>query len=924
MSRHPPTSDPTTPSDSAANPSGRRFRFGNCALDTRTLELTVGGAVVRLERRPLELLLYLLTHAGEVVTKDELLDEVWEGRVVSESVLTKCVAKLRQGLGDEDQAIVRTVHGYGYRLVAEVRVERPATAPVRLLPELKPGDRPPLRPLWRLAKPLGSGGFGEAWLVEHAKTGEQRVFKFGVDAAGLSTLRREITLHRVLRQALGPRPDFVRILDWNLEEPPCYLEIEYVEGGSLADWLTAAGGPTTVPLETRLDLVIQVAEALAAAHSVGVLHKDLKPGNILVAASEQGRPQVKLCDFGSGHLTDLARLEQLEITRLGFTEVRPDEKSSGGTPLYLAPELLQGHAPTAHSDLYALGVLLYQLVIGDLRKPLAVGWEQDVTDPLLREDIAAAAAGRPQNRLGDAAALATRLRQLDERRRQLVAEESAQAEAQRLKAALDRAQRRRRGLALASGVLGAMLAVTIMLLLQVREAREQARYEAEVAAAVNEFLTTDLLAQANPMLTGRSNVTMRELLDTAADSVGMRFAGRPGAEAGVRLALGSSYRNLGEWQKAQRELERVIVLGEQAPLGAGKAALARLELGRLLTSQDLPAEVIGTVDELLDQPDPEIRLQARIITGWARQHLGEYEQALSELQAVMPEVESYYGAGSAEAAMVLGYQAATLEKMSRYADANALHRRELAALQALYGEGDVRTLLALRGLASSLFMTGGFEEGLGYTSAAHSIALEVLGPEHENTLKLASDLALFHKELGDRALAERILLETLEVRLRLFGEQARDTRSLLNNIGLFYGEQGDSQRELEFTRRAWHAERAASGERDPFVLVAAHNHARALNHAGRLREAEALERETIALTIESLGAEHAYVGIMQYTLADILGRQGVHVEAEALFAAALELLDATVGADNIYSQRVIELRDEMRGRLADASLATSD
>jgi eukaryotic-like serine/threonine-protein kinase len=146
MSRHPPTSDPTTPSDSAANPSGRRFRFGNCALDTRTLELTVGGAVVRLERRPLELLLYLLTHAGEVVTKDELLDEVWEGRVVSESVLTKCVAKLRQGLGDEDQAIVRTVHGYGYRLVAEVHVERPATAPVRLLPELKPGDRPPCGP----------------------------------------------------------------------------------------------------------------------------------------------------------------------------------------------------------------------------------------------------------------------------------------------------------------------------------------------------------------------------------------------------------------------------------------------------------------------------------------------------------------------------------------------------------------------------------------------------------------------------------------------------------------------------------------------------------------------------------------------------------------------------------------------------------
>lgn len=920
MNRPPPLAD----SIAAADPRGRRFRFGDCVLDTRTLELTVGGAVVRLERKPLELLLYLLTHAGEVVTKEELLDEVWEGRVVSESVLTKCVAKLRQGLGDDDQAIVRTVHGYGYRLVAKVEVERPTSAPVRLLPELKPGDSPPLRPLWRLVQPLGSGGFGEAWLVEHAKTGERRAFKFGVDAAGLATLRREITLHRVLRQALGPRPDFLRILDWNLEEPPCYLELEYVEGGSLADWFAAEGGPAAVPLETRLDIVAQVAEAVSAAHSVGVLHKDLKPGNILIAGQGRGHPQVKLCDFGSGHLTDLARLEQLEITRLGFTEVKPDERSSGGTPLYLAPELLQGHAPTARSDLYALGVLLYQVVIGDLRKPLAVGWEHDVSDPLLRDDIAAAANGRVEQRLGDAAALATRLRQLEERRRLHADEEAAHAEAQRLKSELDRAQRRRRRLAVASGALATLLAVAGVLLLQVREAREQARHDADVAEAVNEFLTNDLLAQANPMLTGRSDVTIRELLDTAAGTVGARFATRPGAEAGVRLALGGSYRNLGQWQQAQAELERVVGLGGQNQRFAGTAALARVELGRLLTSQDQPAKAIDTVGELLDSPEPKLRLQARIITGWARQHLGEYDQALADLQEVLPEVEAHYGAGSAEAVAVLGFQAATLEKMGRYADANALHRRELATLQELYGEGDVRTLPALRGVASSLFMTGGFEEGLRHVEAAHAIATRVLGPEHDETLKLASDLALFHKETGDRALAERMMLETLEVRLRLFGEQARDTRSLLNNIGILYGELGDSRREIEFTLRAWNAEQAASGERDPFTLVAAHNHVRALNRAGRLREAETLERETLSRTIESLGADHAYVGIMQYTLADIVGRQGRFDEAESLFAAAIEQLDAAVGPDNIYSARAIELRDEMRSGDSAATLSAAE
>jgi DNA-binding winged helix-turn-helix (wHTH) protein len=328
--------DQTQPPDAPAGtpgadgePRGQRFVFGRCALDTRTLELSVDGVAAKLERKPLEVLIFLLAHAGEVVTKDELLEEVWQGRVLSESVLTKCIAKLRQGLGDEDQSIVRTVHGYGYRLVADVRVERVADAPAHLLPELKAGDAPPLRPLWRLERRLGSGGFGEAWLVRHGKTGDKRVFKFGADAAGLAALRREITLHRVLRQALGERPDFVRLMDWNLAEPPCYLEVEYIDGGSLVDWAQAAGGLASISQHTRIELIAQIADALAAAHAVGVLHKDLKPGNVLVATNERGDPQIRLADFGSGLLTDPARLEAMQITRLGFT-TEHDSQSSGG------------------------------------------------------------------------------------------------------------------------------------------------------------------------------------------------------------------------------------------------------------------------------------------------------------------------------------------------------------------------------------------------------------------------------------------------------------------------------------------------------------------------------------------------------------------------------------------------------------------
>jgi serine/threonine protein kinase len=204
--------------------------------------------------------------------------------------------------------------------------------------------------------------------------------------------------------------------------------MEHVAGGNLLAWSEAQGGMATVPLATRLDLAAQVAEAIAAAHSVGALHKDLKPGNVLVQVDD-GSPAIRLCDFGSGTVLDPARLEGLGITRLGFTKTLAREP--GGTPLYLAPEVIAGQPFTVQADIYALGILLYQIVAGDLRKALAPGWEADVEDELLREDIAAAAAGNPAKRLTDAAQLAERLRTLEQRREARAAEVAAKQRAER-------------------------------------------------------------------------------------------------------------------------------------------------------------------------------------------------------------------------------------------------------------------------------------------------------------------------------------------------------------------------------------------------------------------------------------------------------------------------------------------------------------
>ena len=164
-------------------------------------------------------------------------------------------------------------------------------------------------------------------------------------------------------------------------------------------------------------MVANIAQTVAAAHAAGVLHKDLKPSNILVTAAADGTRCIKLADFGSASLVEPSRLEALGITSLGLTQPGVVSNASiTGTLAYLAPEVLSGNPPTALTDVYALGVILYQTVIGDFGKPLSLGWEEHVEDPLIREDIAAAACGDPARRLKSAAELAERMRTLEERR----------------------------------------------------------------------------------------------------------------------------------------------------------------------------------------------------------------------------------------------------------------------------------------------------------------------------------------------------------------------------------------------------------------------------------------------------------------------------------------------------------------------------
>ncbi|WP_273452289.1 protein kinase domain-containing protein [Nevskia ramosa] len=635
-----------------------RWRFGPFDLDETSRELRRGGEAIAIEAKPLNMLMLFLRNPGELVTKDELLDKLWTGRIVSEAVIGNCVTRLRQVLGEEAAGWLRSIHGFGYRFDGPVQLIEDQRATTTAAPKLdfQPGDQPPLRPNWQLLRRLGHSG--DSWLAEHSKTRARRVFKFTREATGLSALKREVTVYRLLRESSGEKIFHVDLLDWNFDAPPWFVETEYCPGGSLQEWFETQGGVGKVPLAVRLDLIAQVADALAEVHAVGVLHKDLKPANVFVVMEADGKPSIRLADFGASRLLDPTRLAALEITRLGFTQAIEGDGAASGTPLYLAPELLAGHPATVKADIYALGVMLYQFVIGNLRRQLTPGWEAEVDDEILRSDIAAAAEGNPERRLGDASELARNLRRLQARRVTLEAERAAAENAERAARALERIKARRVGVMAAFAALTMGFATSTYLFLDARKSREHAeqqqrvavqqseRAEAEArrASAVSDFLARDLFEPLNNGQLPVKNMTVAELLTAGARSVQRRFANDREVAADLHSALGRSFNALEMTEQAEQELELALVAHtEVAGVGDVRAVADAAELAttKFAMGRDdrhlVDYEQIADAATLRNGPlSPDV-LRLRTQIAWSRLHRGQLREAASAFRRVYQE-----------------------------------------------------------------------------------------------------------------------------------------------------------------------------------------------------------------------------------------------------------------------------------------------
>lgn len=722
----------------------RLWKFAGAEFDEASWALRVDGQSVALEGKPLEVLHELLLRAGEVVTKDEILDAVWPGVSVVEGSLPTAISKLRKALGERQDNIIETVPRIGYRLTCSVTVES-VESPLAPRFTFAPGDAAPGRKQWRLASALGDSGAHDVWLARHDKTGEQRVFKFADAPDRLRALKREAALSRVVFAGLGKAAPLPALLEWNFDVSPYFLEYAY-GGHDLIAWGNEAGGLSSIALERRLAVAAEISRAVAEVHGLGVLHKDLKPANILIDDNEHGAT-VRLADFGSGRLLDDTVLDSFRITDPGSldTDLGKNEPRSG-TLAYRAPELHGDALPTAKSDIYALGLILYQLAVGDFTAALGPGWEDAISDPILRDDIRKAAEVAPERRLESAADLAQRLEHLDERRlaaareaeqAAFIAAQQRQEERQRLRRPWIRA-------AVASLALGLIASTAFAAYAWTQ--RNQAIAARQLADTSYGFIAEDVLASPDPTRSS-ADETVIDAIKRASGNIDQRFANAPRIAARLHLAVARAFHQRSDFDTARAEYARADQLFTQAgETDSDDAALGRLNRIHMESTSGQP-DRLEEAGRLLERERQ--RLGDRATSGRVGFALAQAEGAYGYMADVELAERAFRRAaaiGDADPSAASPTQhlkvksslALTLMRLGRPQEVEPIARAIVAESERVRGADHPDTLVTRQHWLNALSMLGRHEEALRGSTPLLAAMQARFGDNHRFTLALHS------------------------------------------------------------------------------------------------------------------------------------------------------------------------------------------
>jgi tetratricopeptide (TPR) repeat protein/tRNA A-37 threonylcarbamoyl transferase component Bud32 len=778
---------------------------------------------------------------------------------------------------------------------------------------------------FRIIGKLGEGGMGTVWEAEQAHPKRRVALKVMrrdhvVDELHARMFRREAQSLARLRH-----PNIAAIYEsGHTEDGHDFFAMELVPGVTLDVWLANRPAPVDgAELELRLGLFRSICDAVHYAHQRGVIHRDLKPSNIIVTdddvSSDSGtsaKPSlaIKVLDFGLARITD-ADIAATLISEIGIIK---------GTLQYMSPEQARGDvaAIDVRSDVYALGVILYEMLTGrrpynvsraalaeavrviceERPEPVARSWSGvRKLDQDLETIVGKTLEKEADRRYDSAAALREDIERYLSSQPILARAPSAVYQLKKM------VQRNRLGAAFAATVLALLVVLAVTMTIQAgRIARERDRAETEAAKAlaVNQFMR-DTLGAANPYAQG-VDITVLEALDQAVDRIETSFADQPEVEAEVRQTIGETYNALGRFDEAEPLLETALAMRtelfgrDSAEAIESMASLAQVAWRRPDYELALVRgeELLEARRRVFGDPSSHVAVTLDFI-GRLLVDAARFEEADEMMQQALAMSLELHGESSIQVAACYQNMSVLVEVWRQdYVKAEELTRKEIEIRRAVEGGDTMETASSINNLGIYLMYQGRFDEAAAKIEEANAIIRRLGGDQHPELAKGLENLGNVYFRLGQTDKTLELLAEVIEMRRAVLGDDSPQVARGLTNLGAVYRITGQYELAEETLRDAVVRMERAYGP--DHVDVASTHRTLGLTLWALKRGEEAEAELRTAHRIAEAAYEEGTLGLAGYQnyLGRVLGHRGKHAEAESLLIASYDAHVAAHGVDS--------------------------
>ena len=756
---------------------------------------------------------------------------------------------------------------------------------------------------YRIESVLGQGGMGVVYRAQQQQPERPVALKLIRGVVDPERARRLELEARAL--ALLRHPGIVPLYEQGrTEDGTPWIAMEYVAGIPLNQFVRRHA----VSQKTRLRLFLELCDAIAHAHLKGIVHRDLKPANVLICETLETNHSVnsgssgsrigavRVLDFG------LARFTGVDLT-LSSSLTRPGQ--AVGTVMYMSPEQARSEEIDQRTDVYALGVILYELLTDGRPFDLEGLWVVEAiqrivsTDPrplteltpgLDRDLVTIVMKGlekQPSQRYQSVTALAGDVERFLDNLPILAHRPSTLYQIRKL-------VHRHRVFSMSALVLllALLLAGSAFAWLQARQVERLTR-ERDLARAVVGFQSRLFAAEG---VAGDPDIKVASLLDAASLNVDAAFQEMPVVEAQVRHTLGATYQALGLFQEAEPHLVQALAmrrqrLGEDAKETLEtrrKVATLQLELGRMQEALTEMRDLLEDCSRSLGSGHPAT-LATRTELGTVLRFNSRLEESEQTYRA---NLELLAHDQAAEAALYLrttSELAATVRLLGNPAESERLLREVLPRMSQLLGEDSPITNQAHSNLVLALRARGELDAALELQTELIESRRQLLGEEHPLTLTALNNLANLLFGLRRFEQAETTLLALLEVKRRVLGNDHQSTVTTLGNLAVLLGQTDRMAEALPLLKEVVALDEQNFGVEHYSTLTARLNLAHALIAAQRTEEGLALNREVAEDFRRTLGPEHPDTIGAFGNLGAQLQQLGRLDEAVEVLAEALEL-----------------------------------